>query len=230
MGLIEDLSEINRLTCVKLWNVAASGDKKIGVLAPRLIIPTLGSGRPRISEQEARTIYCSVVESCNRYFFSIETPTVQDYQFSGSTPMHARSDLSLYTFNDGFEKVVNVEFKANNPDPDFIRKDIEKLVREQKTGNWFHFLENVDRGTLPSVFGKISSSLQAVTNNSALTSPIVFCFCVLEKKWAAMKCFDPASSSVPLANHLNQFFTLGYQISGGKIVVTNGNGWEWFSG
>lgn len=224
--LFDDLIEINRRTCSSLWSIADANGHPSG-LSPRLIIPTTRKNDLRISEQEARLMFCSSLNNLS-YYYSIETPTVQSYQLTGQTAQSALSDLSLYTYNGSFKKVANIEFKAHNPPQQHISKDIEKLIRENIQGNWFHLLKNIDSGTLPALFTKFINSFNAFSNlvsNKNLSVSILFYFCVLDKKWACYKHFDYRPEQGNFDAYVNSFFSVNYGVSGNKVTVNNNNGW-----
>ena len=177
-------------------------------LSPRLILPQKRSGEIRISEQESRVLYCGTLNTLN-YFYSIETPTEELYQQKGKTPVSASSDLSIYlNRRDKFEKVVNVEFKAHNPQKEHIRKDIEKLIKEEITGNWFHTLKNVDNRTIPTLFDKFKESFLNCSNIIKEDLSLVFCFCIIEKKWACQKEFNFEPDQDNLSEYIDNFFDL----------------------
>lgn len=206
--LIKDLAEINRRLSYDLWNVSCFNEKPSG-LSPRLIFPVKRSNEEiRISEQETRILYCNILNNLN-YFYSIETPTNETYQFTGKAPLSALSDFSIYRNTDtGFEKLANVELKAHNPATKNFSKDIEKIIREGKDGNWFHVLKNIDKGTLPSIFDKFIFSFKGYSNKDSKIS-ILFCICILEKKWGMIKHFEyNSSSSKNLNNFIEEFFCL----------------------
>lgn len=205
--LKKDLIEVNRRLSYDLWNVSCLNKKPSG-LSPRLIFPIKRTNEEiRISEQEARILYCNILNNLN-YFYSIETPTNETYQQTGNTPLSALSDLSIYRYIDnGFEKMANVELKAHNPDIKNISKDIEKIIREEKDGNWFHVLKNINKGTLPSVFDKFIFSLKKHSNKSSKIS-ILFCICILEKKFSIIKYFKWNKNDGNLIHYLDKFFVL----------------------
>ncbi len=216
--IIEDLIEINRRLSYDLWNVSAFNGHPSG-LSPRLIFPVNRiNGEIRISEQEARILYCNILNSLN-YFYSIETPTDNAYIQSGKTGVSALSDLSIYTYNNNsssiFNKMVNVEFKAGTSTYEGIRKDIEKIITEGKDGNWFHILKNIDRRSLPVVYNRFIKSIQNHFNQSKKIS-ILFCICILEleslkleKKWGMIKHFEYDSSlGKNIPNYMEEFFCM----------------------
>lgn len=61
-----------------------------------LIFPTKRGGSLRISEQEAKLLFFQHLTLDRKFFFSVETPTVETYRQKGMTPMSARVDLTLY--------------------------------------------------------------------------------------------------------------------------------------
>jgi len=211
--IIKDLIEVNRRLSYNLWNVSFFGEKPSG-LSPRLIFPKKREKNKkdedikRISEQEARILYCNILNNLN-YFYSIETPTDYAYIQSGKTGVSALSDLSIYRCTDkGFKKKANVEFKALNPTTEDINKDIEKIIKEGLDGNWF---------------SKIS---------------ILFCMCVLEKKFSIIKYFDyDPSFGENVPNLMKEFFCLSKISDSNNIKDKNmlkqkdilkNNGWTIF--
>jgi hypothetical protein len=180
--------EINRRLCFDIWSLSTSaGSAPLG-LSPRLLLPVSKNQTTRFSEQEARFLYCALLNSLD-YFYTVETPTEGFYKQKGKDASTAASDLSLYRYDgSGFQKLVNVEFKAHNPGYELIRKDIEKLIGEKIIGNWFHFLKNIDKATLPVLCEKLSRSLiDCCPPKESFHVSIVFAFCVFEKKWACIK-------------------------------------------
>jgi hypothetical protein len=228
--IMNDIFEINHRLSFNLWYLTDVKSNPQG-LSPRLIFPKWRSGEIRISEQESKILYCGLLNTLN-YYYSIETPTEEVYQQSGKTSQSASSDLSLYEY-DGkdFKKVANVEFKAHNPDKEQIRKDIEKIIKEGITGNWFHTLKNIDGGTLPSLFKKFIYSFKECSSliDADKGVSMLFCFCVLDKKWACIKHFLYDSSKASFENYLDNFFSLDYFVKSGKIEVIDGKGWSLIS-
>jgi hypothetical protein len=119
-----------------------------------LIFPTKRDGSLRISEQEAKLLFFQHLTLDRKFFFSVETPTVETYRQKGMTPMSARVDLSLYESDR--KPAAHVECKSHNCGLEDIRKDLEKLLREKRTGCWFHTLENANRNTIPVLLAKFT--------------------------------------------------------------------------
>ena len=93
--VIDDVLEINRRLFYDLWHIANASCVPSG-LSPRLILPKKRTEDIRISKQEARFLYCSLLNNLN-YFYSVKTPTEEVYIQKGQTTQSAASDLSLYT-------------------------------------------------------------------------------------------------------------------------------------
>lgn len=120
-----------------------------------------------------------------------------------------------------------MEFKAHNAEFKEIEKDIRKLINEEKIGNWFHLLKNTNKRTLKALFGKIKEALIKDYDKNISKISILFCFCVLDKKWACMKHFYwDSNTSVEYKNYVVNFFRLDYTVRREKIEVIDENGWE----
>lgn len=185
--LIEDLTQLNRNLMSLLWQMADSRTVP-PPQAPRLIFPVLRNGMRRISEQEARALFCDLLRQQTKYYYAVETPTTQKYMQSGMLELSARTDLALFRVH-GSELacVANIEFKAKNPTLANFTKDIEKLIREKVTGNWFHLLDNENKGTLPSVFQKFTRAFEANQLYVGHDIDILFSVCVLQTGRAFLK-------------------------------------------
>jgi hypothetical protein len=220
----QDIIEINRRLCFDIWSLSTSSGDPSG-LSPRLLLPVGRNQAPRFSEQEARFLYCALLNSLG-YFYSVETPTQGVYKQKGRTASTAASDLSLYRHDGGrFRKLVNVEFK-HSTGYDLIRKDIEKLMGEGILGNWFHFLKNIDKSTLPNLCGKLSRSLaQCYHPEHHHKVSIVLAFCVFERRWACIKHFEFTGTGDTFRASVGNLMCPEYQIAKGKIEVSNKRGW-----
>lgn len=119
------------------------------ILFPKYSEHRKPSEKDRISEQELRFIF---VEQLNKYadennidlYYSVETPTDKSYVFDedngGPTVVapkgkgvSARIDLAIMAKDAGnFKRIALIEFKAHNPDVNDYRKDICKLINEER--------------------------------------------------------------------------------------------------
>jgi hypothetical protein len=226
--IMDDIFVINQKVASELCNLTNKSNSPYNHLS-QLIFPEIGN-KFRISEQESRFLYCALLNASS-YYYSIETPTEKKYQMTGQTPISASSDLSLYSHNGNkFEKLANVEFKAHNPQKKDIKKDIEKLIREGKPGNWFHTLKNIDSQTLHSLFAKIRDSIKDFSNEANDKEiSIIFCFCVIEKKWACIKHFFYDSSKGNFEQYVDDFFRLNYHVKSDKVQTIQDSDWHFYT-
>jgi len=141
-----------------------------------LKFPKYKNGITRISEQELRFTLTNLQEQSSYpgLYYSVETPTKEDYSFSEKGKRSASSDLSFY-YNE--KKVLNVELKAFNSVQKAIDKDIEKLVRENCNGAWIHIFKNEKSGTVKTLFKKFE---KAFSKNNHSDEPISFHILILE--------------------------------------------------
>jgi hypothetical protein len=144
--------------------------------------------------------------------------------------MTATSDLNLYEVrNETFKKVAGIEFKAHNPGRDIIGQDIRKLIRGNITGNWFHILEDINSETLQSIFSKLTSSLKSYSDSlGEAPISILFCFCVLARKWTCIKHFFYDKSRGDFRIYVDNFFDLECEVESEHIVVSKGLDWYIF--
>lgn len=98
--------------------------------------------------------------TCYSTKFGLEVPTKEDYSFTGKKSRSALTDLSIF----GEEK-INIEFKEGQPKQDQVDTDIEKLIREQNPGIWFHIFQTRNSnsehsgGTLKTLINKLNKSI-----------------------------------------------------------------------
>jgi len=149
--------------------------KKKGTKKTTLIFPKKRDDKIRISEQDLRFVFTSLHGKFSHpnLSFSVETPTEKEYSFSGKGERSASSDLSFY--HEG-EKVLNIEFKAHNPEQKSIDKDIEKLMSEPHRGAWVHIFKNEDSGTVKKLFEKFNDAIKKIPKSE---KPISFHILIL---------------------------------------------------
>lgn len=175
-AVIDDLAA---RVCERLWAVFDGDSTEV-----HLLLPLSSADRDRVSEQESKIVMCHVLEELGRYY-SIEVPTRQQYQQSGTRPVGARLDLTVYEEPKTRARALNIELKAGTADFESFRKDFEKLAREGVAGLWFHTLPSMGRSTLPNVLAKMKLAMQSVDEHSVVaTHGITFVFCVLDRRLA----------------------------------------------
>jgi len=150
---IEDLNTVVFRTADILWKIGNELDFCV-TRETKLIFPAdqqpQKKKKLRISEQEAKLIFIKQLESF-ACAYSVETPTIKKYKFSGDAKGQRSGSLDLCIFKiqkNKYIREVNVEFKAHNMKP--YLQDFEKLIREPGLGVFFHLLESVNNGTLTS--------------------------------------------------------------------------------
>jgi len=218
--ITDDLLALNRQLCEQLFRVPFIPHIPTALRPPALVFPLYRKGTARYSEQEARFLFCHLLHTLDLpYYYSVETPTDQTYQFTGDYPLSAQSDVSLYGWSgNDLERMANVEFKALQPRQNQIDKDISKLVSEPVPGNWFHTLKNADSGTLSALFRKLTEAFARLPRiATARNASILFCFCVIEKRWACIRQFQHSGSAESFSRHAADFFSLSLRVSRGRI-------------
>ena len=201
----DDLLEMNRRVAYALWNVASSTSPPSG-LSPRLVFPDLRSGKTRVSEQEARLLWCTLLQETS-YYYAIEAPTTKTYIQTGKKGQSARTDVALYKANgSGLHRVANIEFKAGSSSLEQIRKDLEKLIREEISGNWFHLLSAMNSGTLPSLSEKFITGFEKCSSFVKHDVDIVFCICVLQEKQMFARRFRFRFAEDNFKSYVSNFF------------------------
>ena len=112
-----------------------------------LIYPKKRDSSERISEQEAKILFCHILLK-NKVVFSVETATIGEYSFTGNKKISARLDLCIYKKEENqYVRANCIEYKAHNESKTF-RSDVEKLLCEKGDNYFVHILRKVDNGTL----------------------------------------------------------------------------------
>lgn len=181
----------------------------------RFIIPQKRDESYRLSEQEFRVASINAIQGYNspnhELYFAVETPTIETHMMSGTTPMSARFDISLYErINGKFDRVADMEFKSHNAPKENIIKDLHKLIKEGNTGAWFHVLQNCDSGTLRSLFRKFTDSLVELTQPGRYglkpIKDIHFVFLVVDRRLMISKTLSPSQLVNP-----THYFDIDYK-------------------
>lgn len=90
----------------------------------KLVLPRKRDGTRRVSEQESKILITRWLEG-HGYFYSIETPTTQQYRQSGRTDISARIDITVNGWTADSARAVNIELKAGTATVEAFRKDFE---------------------------------------------------------------------------------------------------------
>lgn len=172
-----------------------------------LTVPELRDGDIRISEQEARILWCTMLQDTS-YYYAVEAPTVETYVQTGVKPQSARTDVALYRSTDiGLKRIANIEFKAHNATSEQIRKDVEKLLREKITGNWFHLFSATNAATIPRLFKKFVAAFTECQSCVAYDIDIVFCICVLRDPQLFFRHFAFQHGQGDVVSYARDFFS-----------------------
>jgi hypothetical protein len=220
---------IARQVAMELCEIQPEPNPPKDVGSTTLVFPSYRPGtlngpeRARVSEAEARVVYCMALAN-RRLPFGVEVPTTQQYAFSGTTKMSARTDLVVYASRrDPQPRLVRdlaIEFKAHNPRAESIRKDLEKLLREQCDGLWFHVLKNVHSRTIPVLMGKFTQAIEDLRLPwQECMHTLNVCVVVLEKKFWLYRTLAPSHGSVP-------DLSFDYEVRGEKVVVRDAKAWN----
>jgi len=200
-------------------------------------------GKNRISEQEARILFCKELEqNYPNIYFSIETPTEKKYSFGKSinrikvdnNGRSTSSDITLYKMEKSrFKQQVNIELKAHNVEFFNIAKDFFKLLSEPYNGLFFHTLESVDNGTLTTnrkhkgilikykeAIRKLEKQIKALHLKDD-EQFILFCICSLNPKFLLIK-------KIFKFNLVKSFSSISFQykIKDNHIKIIDKDGWE----
>lgn len=192
----------------------------------KLIFPRYRNEGLRVSEQEARFAFVEVLQS-SPFMYSVETPTIGIYTFSGTKPISAQTDLTLYDCT-GTERVCNVEFKCKGFSPDAkddlsISKDIEKLLREPVRGLWFHLMERVNSTTINKLLSVMKKTVHPVCKkikeelNDIDTKGLSFHICVLSEGYSIHRVIPPAANGRFSCAELQNMFEPELHFSGTEV-------------
>ncbi|MBX9718042.1 MAG: hypothetical protein K2X36_04280 [Microbacteriaceae bacterium] len=198
------LEELAQTVCERLWAVNSSQSTEF-----HLLLPYTRGDEIRVSEQESKIVICQVLEEAG-WYYSVETPTRERYQQSGSYALSGRLDVSVYASVER-DRVLNVELKQGSPPVEQFRKDFEKLIREGVRGLWFHTLSSLTAKTIPTVLAKMREAIRSVDAHAAEAAhEITFVICVLDREVAL-------SARLPL----------GVDVAGAADRVFNALAEEW---
>ena len=159
--ILASLEDFMKLPCIK-----SGKDERDN----KLVFPKKRNDKRRVSEQEARFLFLLRIERDSDYFYSLETPTEEEYSFSGSGTRSGNIDVCLY---ENGERKHLIEFKALNPKLDAFSKDFEKLFRDAPSlNNYFvHVLENTIEGNFRNTVASIEEKYRVAISNAQAKYP-----------------------------------------------------------
>ncbi len=217
-----------RQVAFELCNIQSEPNPPAHTGSTSLIFPSYwpsalnDSFRARVSEAEARVIYCLALEK-QKLPYAVEVPTTQKYTFSGTTKLSARSDLVVYASQPGSPQTLirdlAIEFKAHNPRVEAIRKDLEKLLREPCNGLWFHILKNADTRTIPVLFEKFDVAIRELRDLwQECDHSVAICAVVMQKKFWLYRTLTPSDDLTP-------DLSIDYEVKRKRVIVKDARGW-----
>lgn len=220
----------------RLWDAysLSIGSKSTSFCDSRLIFPVYSSrrdGELRVSEQEARFAFAESISS-TKYYYSVETPTREGYKLTGSRPISAQTDLTVYATNR--QPILNVEFKAKGVSTSArnrfsIQKDVQKILREPIDGMWFHIIEAVNNSTIPKLFETISETVSESVlefQSKIQKKRLIFHFCILKQQFSLHKHIEVVPSEI-MQIDFNRQFQFSYNVTRSALLeVRNSHGWH----
>lgn len=201
------MKELNKKAAQKLIKVYKKNKRSITL---PIIFPIYQkTDEKRVSEQEFRFAMAYLFKS-KKYSFSIETPTKKTYNFKDKNSDNKRSAQTDMTIYNGDKKaIINIEFKAGNPEQKNFSKDFEKLIKEDvEMAAWCHIFKTTNDGTWKSVFSKFKTAFDDAfkeTSNENKVKPIYFSFLVLEEEIFYWKVLNESNELKDFNEYTNFF-------------------------
>ena len=138
----------------------------------------------RISEQEFRFMMGCIMEKYKsenpNITFAVENPTKGNYKFSSKAINETTAFTDMAFFYED-QPILNIEFKAGQPEQSVVDKDIEKLCREPILGAWCHIFKNERSNTVSTLFNRLKKAIPKYLVLDK-TKPISFHILILESK------------------------------------------------
>lgn len=178
--------------------------------AGSIIFPKKRDGTFRISEQELRFLFVSILINKIKnkelsydnkpIYYSVETPTVGSYSFKGDKALSGNIDLVIHG---GYplKRICLIEFKAHNV---VFKNDYEKLYKELN-----HIANDVDKVHFEELYDENACGyfVQLLTNSDSGTTNSI-----IDKK----KKYEEADK---YKHKANKFFHICYSLKQGKYLV-----------
>lgn len=207
-SFVEDVINNTFATLVRIYNngKGINGEFK----GSRLIFPHYKKENNtgiRVSEQELRFVFVEefskLCNDSNDYYYSVETPTEGDYNFSNAKDKPCATDkgegqsgnFDMAIHDSNGNKVCLIEFKAHNVGQVKIEKDMVKLAnaREGEDDVLRYFIQMVptsDNGTIKSIEGKLKSVESNLKKDDRYSKEISYrCYSLQEQKYIKTKEF-----------------------------------------
>ena len=181
----------------------------------------------RISEQEAKILFCHILLQDN-VAFSVETPTIGKYSFTGNTKISGNLDLCIYKREENkYVRSNCIEYKAHNESKTF-RSDIEKLLCEKGDNYFVHILPGVNNGTLYNsstqtkripVINKYINTIKSLKDSNEIRfDSLTFYICILNPF-----CIITNKILEIDIDDIDTKLKLEYEITSQGLLITNSN-------
>lgn len=227
--IVQSLEVLNKIQC----ELDEYSKTKTSLIYPQKNEPKKGGPLKRISEQEGKILLCHILLQKN-VVFSLETPTVEKYSFTGNRNISGNLDLCIYEIrNNKYYRTNCIEYKAHNMRKTY-KTDFQKLLHEQGNNYFIHILQSADNYTLCSlkekkskgkpVINKYLSDINDIlkTKTDLNFNTITLYICVLSPFLIIKKKIH--NSELIISMNENDFF-LDYCIKENSIIINNQN-WE----
>jgi len=223
------LQKLIQATDSLLWEAYRSANS-VTHTAGQIVFPKTSKGRIRVSEQEAKQLLIGTLRD-SPFSFSVETPTLGNYRFSGVGKRNAMTDLSIYTNG---VRYLNMEFKAGNASMKrknlkTITKDIQKLVLEDVDGLWFHTLKATNRASVAKLWKTIRQELKTIVEQSSgplRSKQFTFHCCVLREAFSVQSTF-PLDELSRKPEWLDNLTPPTFRVSKGQVIeLSDANDWQ----
>ena len=197
------------------------------LIYPKKKEPKTDEQAKRISEQEAKILFCHILLQ-NKVVFSVETPTIGEYSFTGNKKISARLDLCIYKKEENqYVRSNCIEYKAHNESKTF-RSDIEKLLCEKGNNYFVHILDSVNSGTLYTssaqtnrtpVINKYINTIKSLKDSNEIRfDSLTFYICILNPF-----CIITNKILEIDIDDIDTKLKLEYEITSQGLLITNSN-------
>ena len=197
------------------------------LIYPKKKEPKTDEQAKRISEQEAKILLCHILLQKN-VAFSVETPTIEKYSFTGNTKRSGNLDLCIYEKKENkYVRSNCIEYKAHNKSKTF-RSDIEKLLCEKGNNYFVHILDSVNSGTLYTssaqtnrtpVINKYINTINSLKDSNEIRfDSLTFYICILNPS-----CIITNTISTTDIENIDTKLKLEYEITPQGLSIRDSN-------